>query len=285
MNNDFDNEFQKIASDNQSPLNQGVPEKVHFRCPSCSKLFAANPSYINTEKPEFTCNSCATEFWISFSEALSLNEVIGYKIEKEVDFEEEKPLKSDDQGIFNQTLHVENFEQEREESEKPQSSILDDLKGLIDEVNDSDMEFIDNQEKTEREPTQKDMWSNVLGEYSDLSLHDEFINFCYEADDIGYAAEKYKSMLDMNQHDQVARLYLNKIKLSTVNQARNESQTRIANTQMNGNVGAFAAAAIGLGALFVVLGFTIAPLQNLVGLGIAIIFFTFAVQALLYKSE
>lgn len=320
MNDEFNMNLKELSNEDKASAISSEISKIHFRCPTCSKLFSADAVNIRAEKPEFTCNSCETDFWISFAEALSLNEVVGYKITDSKVSEEVKPVslkpENFDIELFNNNVHDESFlkeenqeknkieiEKEKESKRKQsfnllseesiksdfieeETSILDDLKNLIDEVNDSDMEFVENtDEKSElREPTPADFWSNVLGDYKDLSLHDEFINYCKEVDDIGYAAGKYKSMLDINKHDQIAIRYLNKIRHTAVMSVENEALAKKDEMERFSRLSAWSSGLIGVGALFVVMGFTFVQLKNLVGLGIALIFFTIAMQALLSKN-
>jgi len=227
--------------------------KVRFRCPSCSKLYISNPAAIFVEKPEYKCTSCSASFYISLNEALNASEVVGYEIVV--------PQFKDEQ--------MTNLEKTPEPNLK------------IDEINwsivDTALDFKEDQPKSVIE--QK--WNVVLQDFSNTDKHNDFIQFAKKNDEVEYTKSVYGEILKANPYDEVARSYFNQIEISEETNlllAKEEDKQYL-------SLSLWSSIVVGLGLLFILLGLFVVPeYHKLIGLGIGLVVFTFALKSLFQKN-
>lgn len=221
------------------------PESIHFRCPHCSKRFSTSVHLIHVEKPEFTCSSCQTDFFISFFQALDNGEVIGVELPKtEVSLEESPSL--DAKEIL--TSVKEDLEKDMGPIEEPALAHPLDLS-----------------------------WQKVLEDYESFSSHQEFIQDCEEQQNLDYALERYSLITDVNPQDQEAQRALKWIEWRCAQAAEVEEQ-RGGFLRQNYF---YSSLCVLLGMAIMALGHWVLVDKNIIGLGMGLIFFTFAVRAFL----
>lgn len=249
MNNFEQNSFEQKENEDSTLI-----ESIHFRCPKCSKLFSTKTDQVHVEFPEFTCSQCHCDFKISFFHALEHREVVGVKINSQ------KPPES-----FN--LKEKQTEDSKAEVNTVEGLELDKLiKRTKDPKNAIETRVLRPEEKS---------WQRLLENYENMSLHQKFIKTLRKRRLLDFAIERYAKILEVNPHDETAKYFLNKINIILQTEQQNkliQRQSRVFSLMV-----AFSFVLLGLAVI--ALGHWVFQNKNLIGLGIGIVFFTFAVRA------
>lgn len=257
MNNLDLNEKNNLNNNSTDPF----CNPIHFRCPSCSKLYTSDPFKIFVEHPEYTCSSCKTEFSISLLQALQSPEVLGVKIIKQVEPKTIDLPKEQIQDSLESKRVVESLQEEQLEEkagEAPLKTSQEDLKA------------------TQIKSSLDSAWDFVLEDYEDRSAHIAFVKTCRDEGSLDTAIEKYTRLLKINPSDEIAKNFLAKIQIfEESKQLFTEEQKRRFFTKTF----YITLAIVCLGLLFITYGLIFGDNKNLAGLGIGLIFFTFAVKA------
>lgn len=56
-----------------------------------------------------------------------------------------------------------------------------------------------------------ELWANLIQDYNNMSLHEEFIQFCMSKNKLTFASQQYRKMLEVNPHDELAKKMQNRI--------------------------------------------------------------------------
>jgi len=248
------------TTQNLNSSENAVSFLIHFRCPECSKLYSSDPEKIYTERPEYTCTSCDTDFDISLLQALENPEVIGVK----------KPKS---------TPALENPAEQRtlDLPVLSKNKLSDEQEALEVELKHSLLAEMQNEKgELPQEETLELLWQDVLHSYSDRKVHAAFIKKCQSKGQIDFAAKMYGRILKNNPHDRVAKSFVAKIQMSAEAEA-------FVSAEQSGKIltkSFYITLVIVLTGLMLILtGLVLGQNKNLAGLGIALIFFTFAVKA------
>lgn len=233
---------------------------IHFRCPDCSKLYSSNPENIYTENPDYTCTSCQTEFSVSLLQALENSEVVGVK--------KQKLLKSE-------TLELPEKKALKVEVKKAADVAVD---KLIEEFKEKPRTQVHFQELEEARQVNalELMWQDVLNSYEDRETHSAFIKHCKKEGHLDFALEMYGNILKHNPNDRIAGSFVAKMKVSAEVETFVESEQSHKILTQSFYV---TLAIVCTGLSLICLGLVFGDDKNLAGLGIALIFFTFAVKA------
>lgn len=261
-----------------------VPIKV--RCPSCYKLYSVDPTEIKESKPRFQCVSCPTKFWIGFPESVGAGEVLGFPVE----WIEKKPqpparepaaaLRQEDRinadfaspSVSPAVAHVEcpkcHKLYPRGSAECTHCGVViakwEELKGLQAEA----------EQGFPASPTLRKLWEEVLANYDSEDVHRRFMVASQSEKNLVFASRQYGRLLAAYAGDEMAQkmreqiLALSQVSLSSPKDA--EPATKPV------KYWSVSSAVLFLGALLVVLGFFLQPLRNMVGVGVALIFFILA---------
>ena|GEM_PF-2540079 len=234
---------------------------IHFRCPDCSKLYSSNPENIYTENPEYTCSSCETEFSVSLLRALETPEVVGVKKQK---------LKKVETVLLPEVKKIETKKIEAK-SQKTVEALVEEFK----EQPKSRVHFQD-LERVRHANTYELLWQGVLGSYEDRDAHSTFIKVCKADDHLDFALKMYGNILKHNSNDRIASSFVAKMKMNTEVKGfvAAEKSQKLLTTSFY-----ITLAIVFTGLALICMGLVFGEDKNLAGLGIALIFFTFAVKA------
>lgn len=276
MNNLDKNDLTK----NQALKNSesATPFLIHFRCPDCSKLYSSNPEKIYVENPEYSCTACDTDFTVSLIQALENSEVVGIK--------KQEVLTSETVDLPVQEAVVATVEPEEAPQTHTEVVVQEDLaansqavvEGLVEEFKEkprSRVQF-EELEMARHANAFELMWQDVLGDYSNREAHSAFIRKCKDEGQLDFAFQMYGSILRNNPSDRVAKSFVAKMQVSTDVEAFNESNK--SHTMLTKSF-YVTLAIVGTGLALIMMGLVFGENKNLAGLGIALIFFTFAVKA------
>jgi len=275
---------------------------INVRCPGCLKLFSVKTQEISEPRPQYQCNQCSDKFYLMFPECLGIGEIVGFpmhlKVESmsgpddasgnhEVDVfdasmqsaeslsalnvdrvEEESLPEREDPLVHTPQFHCPRCEAPRKGGEKECKScgvIFDKIKIL---------------EEAQRPnyPTNQKLnasWDGVMNHYEDEDVHDVFVESCQREGQLDFAAYKYRRILNAHAGDEIANKMMRKIEevaLATsglsAHQKRPSKKTRFRWTTI--------LAAIGIA--LIGMGYGIDPLRNLMGVGMAILFFSLTLR-------
>lgn len=232
--------------------------RINFRCPCCSKLYSSDPSKIYVEEPEYTCSKCDAEFSISLLMALQQTEVVGVELEDEV--------KTTSEIV---DLPV---------SAKATESVVKDLQQEF------NFEALEKGEVSFNEIVEENFnnsldskWDEVLGDYENRKTHNKFIEFCKKSKNLEFAIDKYAKLIEVNHNDKIASSFLQKMEIGL------ESKMKFKVAAIR--AGFFtrpvfiAVGVVCFGLLLIAVGSLLFQNKNIAGLGIGLIFFTFAARA------
>jgi hypothetical protein len=193
----------------------------------------------------------------------------------DLDFEEQRDSSS--------TVEPSDEYQKSQEGRKVQSKAVDSVQQEFDfeSLDDEPANFQDLAEKQSLSSLELS-WDKVLKGYEERERHNEFLNHCRLEDDIEFAIEKYSKMLKVNPNDEIAGGFLKKIELSAMSYEKLNS----ARQEKFFTRSFFITLAILLGGLAVIgVGLLLFQNKNIAGLGIGLIFFTFAARAFFQQRQ
>lgn len=257
MNNlDKDQNLQNLKS-SDSPTSYSI----HFRCPDCSKLYSSNPENIYTENPEYSCTACDTEFSVSLLQALVSPEVVGVKKQKK--------------SVSETVLLPEKKALELKAKEVQSEKVLTDLVSEFKEKPKTRVHF-EELEAAKYADRFELLWQDVLNSYEHRQTHSDFIKICKLEGELDFALQMYGNILRHNPNDRIAKSFVAKMQVSTEVEGFVESEKSHKLLTKSFYV-TLAIVFSGLG--LILMGLVFGDNKNLAGLGIALIFFTFAVKA------
>ncbi|MGH1468394.1 MAG: hypothetical protein ACRBBP_05885 [Bdellovibrionales bacterium] len=232
--------------------------RIHFRCPSCSKLYSSDPARIYVESPEYTCSGCEADFSISLLQALENVEIVGNLITKpQAETVELPKIKKAAKAVAKK--EIEDIQQEFNFEALESGDVS--FSALVEENFKNEFE---------------EKWAQTLEGYENRELHKEFISFCKSADNLDFAIDKYARITEVNPHDKIAASFLKKIELGVEARMTFESvrNAKIFNRSFYITLGI-----VCFGLLMVFIGTLWLQNKNIAGLGLGLIFFTFAAKA------
>lgn len=256
--NNVDFQTKNENHDFNQNLEEGL-ESINFRCPSCSKLYTSDPSRIYVEEPEYTCSSCDMEFSISLLQALENSEVVGNPIlhvyeEDTAPAQVELPKKTNSTAKTVELLQQEfDFDKLEEGSVSFSELVEDDLNGPFEEK-----------------------WAAVLDDYESRQAHNKFINYCKTEKNLDYAIERYAKIVEINPSDRLASSFLKKIEFTV------DTRMKLNSIKDSGLFSRSFYITLGVvlcGLLMIAIGSLWFQNKNIAGLGIGLVFFTFAAKA------
>ena len=258
------------------------------------KLYAVNPDEIKESKPRFQCVACEKKFWIAYPESVGAGEVMGFPVEwlekkiKEpvaalrqeeriqADFvEEQRPVESKapvmpqaqaaptkDPCPKCKSLYT------RGERECPHCGVViarwEDLQKL----------------KAEEEqgfPSTaylRQCWDAVLEDYDNEKVHQGFLAVCQEERNLVFASRQYGRILAAHAGDEMAqKMRAQVMALSQVSMDVHKSKPK---TKQPVKYWSFTGFVLFFSAVLIAVGFFLEPWRNMVGVGVAMIFFVLA---------
>ena len=128
----------------------------------------------------------------------------------------------------------------------------------------------------------EESWRLVTQSYDKKNVHRDFLNLAKLHNRVDFSKEKYDQILRINPFDEVARSCFNLIDI--------EEQTEVLlgkelnKTHIERSLWGIVAVTVGV--IFILLGLFVVPeYQKLVGLGLGLVIFTFALKSLFQKSQ
>lgn len=165
-------------------------DHLHIRCPSCAKLYQVETGRIFSASPEFQCVSCETRFAFDFPPADPLS-VQTYAVAAK----EEVPAPAKTRKC------------PRCAAESPETSKECLACGVIFEK----LEGLPQDRSLKAQPSLVRRWKELLADYTNETLHQDFLNACREQDALEYARVQYKDLKRLQGRDEIAEKMLTRI--------------------------------------------------------------------------
>lgn len=163
-------------------------ETLRIRCPGCQKKYGVEPSQIKDAKPEFLCRQCGVKFYFDYPPTAP-GEILG------------KVKAAEPSGVVN-SVETESFAcpkckyQNRKGSKTCQSC------GIVFEKYEKRQKGVQPDMLSSDE--MRTMWESVLTDYSNMDKHDKFVRECLARNQLPYASQQYRIMIETNTADTIA---------------------------------------------------------------------------------
>lgn len=171
-------------------------ESIQIRCPNCTKLYSVDATEIRTEKPQFECVECHTRFWFRFPPASDLVEVPTYFMDQNA--ASIKPLPQQDTAAET----PKDFACTKCGAKNPKGSDECVRCGLVFEKHRKQMHGP--KEMISSTPELKSLWERVLSDYSNETLHETFINLALGQNNLPFASQQYRQILEASPSEEMA---------------------------------------------------------------------------------
>lgn len=252
-----------------SGMKEGDLERaVHVRCPQCFKLFVVAGAEIEGDKPQFQCSKCQTRFWFPFPESLSESEILGFPVAwLETPTVVETPLPPIlERGVqAGRHFHCPRCQANYSagDSECPKCGVVF-----------AKLDFVDESRSVAASPNLRRLWHQVMSNYSSRQGHRRFVHAAQRENNLVYASQQYQRLLKAHSGDETAVQMQKEIAALTevvegVTRPPRSFRVRQLMPRITTLILVIGGGVIGL-------GFFIPEARNLIGLGVAIVFFTMA---------
>jgi transposase-like protein len=173
-------------------------EKLRLRCPSCAKLYEVSEADIKSHSPQFDCVSCASRFSFEYP-VVNLRQIEAFVVSTSPEMQ---PARS-----FQQELESAAQESGRS-SDKKESTKACPKCGAINEnktgkksdecyschVIFSRLEELPLDPTLKAQPSLVRKWKNLVLNFDNKELHDDFLNSCHKLEALRFAILKYEDV-------------------------------------------------------------------------------------------
>jgi transposase-like protein len=266
---------------------------IRVRCPGCLKLYAVDASEIDQPKPKFNCAKCQTQFWFPFPESLGSQELLGFpvdwmpsgqeKVSGEVKVEstpsvqsseiKSETIQNQNSGSISQYNEARLFHCPRCEAEYRGGDNECPKCGVVF----AKLEISSEGAAITASPALRKLWHAVIDQYSNPQSHRRFVDLAQKEKNLLYASQQYGRLLKAHAGDETAMrmkkeiIALSEAVLGLTPKTSNPRRWRKLMPRMTTFV-------LIMGGAMIAMGFMISAARNLIGLGVAVVFFTLAVD-------
>jgi len=172
------------------------------RCPKCSKLYEVSEGDVQSHNPQFDCISCSSRF--SFTYPIeNPNNVATFLVQVSAEAEAE----AESARTFQQELEAQSFaalQQEIEKTAEKTSTHTCPKCGAINEKKSDEcyschvifsrLEQLPLDPTLKAQPSLVRKWKNLVLNFDNLSLHEDFLKSCHQLDALRFAILKYEEL-------------------------------------------------------------------------------------------
>lgn len=261
--------------------------KLRLRCPSCAKLYEVSEGDIKSHTPQFDCVACASRF--SFEYPLANPQ----KIETFLVFQ--APAAEEVNLSFHEELQAQSFadlQKEIEDSAEKNSTRACPKCGAINEKKNDEcyschvifarLEQLPLDPTLKAQPSLVRKWKNLILNFDNKELHEDFLNSCHQLEALRFAILKYEELKRaQGGSDEVCEQMIAKAQalLHVTLSGKSESAPLVSKPQNAASRQSWQKyvlwAPLSVGILMITMGFFSLGLRNLVGAGVAVILLTF----------
>lgn len=260
-------------------------EKLRLRCPTCAKLYEVNRRDILSHSPQFDCVSCATRFMIDLQSPLDeqgevLTQVVFKDFDQELGLQMQKDLESESFAALQGAISS----QKKSISSCPKCGAARETKSsecyschvIFDRLEELPMD-----PSLKAQPSLIRKWKQLVLNFDNRALHDEFLKSCRELEALRFAILKYEELRKaQGGRDDICQSMITKAQsmLDVTLSARALSRTREESASLKSIVGWHKfvfLVPLSISILMILIGFFSLSLRNLVGAGVAMVLLTF----------
>lgn len=235
-----------------------LSEKLKIRCPSCTKLYEVESGEIHSEMPLFQCISCDSRFSFEFPPTDPAH-VQCFVV----------PAKS---SLEMAALVEENVAKQHEMKNCPKCGAMNGRRAkecYSCHVLFERLEGLPQDPSLKAQPSLVRKWKNLVHNFENEKLHEEFLMACHQLDALRFATLKYEELKAAQGGDPQCDIWLARIQslmMVGLSQSMNKSEKSTAKPKWQKYMywGPF-----GLSALLILLGTINLAHRNLVGVGVA----------------
>lgn len=180
-------------------MNQHPSNKLRVRCPGCNKLYEVSESDIHSSSPQFDCISCATRFGFAFPVENPAS-VATFVVQMTAQVEEARS--------FQQELEAQSFaalqqEIEDKSAEKGGNHACPKCGAINEKKNEecyschvifARLEELPLDPTLKAQPSLVRKWKNLIMNFDNQSLHEDFLKSCHQLDALRFAILKYEEL-------------------------------------------------------------------------------------------
>lgn len=239
--------------------------KLKIRCPSCTKLYEVASEDIHSETPLFQCISCESRFSFEFPPTDSQN-VKCFP----VTLNSENLNAAQHQGVAGET-------KDQNLKSCPKCGALNGRRSkecYSCHVLFEKLEGLPKDSSLKAQPSLVRKWKNLIENFDNDELHDEFIRACHELDALRFATMKYEELKNAQGGDPKCEQMIARISsLSLVGLTQKPVLNKKAETSLRPKWQKYLYwGPFGLSALLILMGMVNLGHRNLIGAGVALAF-------------
>lgn len=259
--------------------------KLRLRCPSCTKLYEVSEGDIKSHTPQFDCVVCATRFSFEYPVANPQN-VATFVVSQQPEIQEARS--------FQQELEAQSFaalQKEIEESAEKNSNMACPKCGAINDKKSDEcyschvifarLEQLPLDPTLKAQPSLVRKWKNLILNFDNKDLHEDFLKSCHQLDALRFAILKYEELKSaQGGSDELCERMIFKAHglLQVTLSSKTEGDLRFQKTPAAARQAWHKYvlwAPLSVAILMMVIGFFSLSLRNLVGAGVAVMLLTF----------
>ena len=260
----------------ERPYSDLPPSIIKARCPSCFKLYAVDATEIHESKPQFACSKCETHFWFPFPESLEQKEVLGLPVEwlkvpaaveEVVTTTEPESVPLEPQAIMARLFNCPRCQAQYSggDPECPKCGVIF-----------AKLDILDDTRAIASSAALRRLWHQVMDNYSSLESHRRFIQAAQREDNLLFASSKYRRLLQAHSGDETA-LKMQREIVALTEAVQGVTTPSIGFRPLTLMPRITTVILICAGSL-IGFGFMVEAARNLIGLGVALVFFTLAAR-------
>ncbi|MGE0764765.1 MAG: hypothetical protein AB7N80_15935 [Bdellovibrionales bacterium] len=267
-----------------------LPSIIKARCPSCFKLYAIDAAEIHESKPQFACSKCTTQFWFPFPESLEQKEILGFPVEwLKVTAQADaataeaaalpetaaapstvEPIVAPTPNASARLFHCPRCQAQYSagDPECPKCGVIF-----------AKLEMDETSRAIASSPALRRLWHQVMDNYNNIEAHRKFVQIAQRENNLLFASHQYRRLLAAHSGDETAlKMQREIIAITEAVQGVSGKTTRARSFKLMPRLTTLVLC--GAGAL-IGFGLMIEAARNLIGLGVALVFFTLAARWLM----
>lgn len=243
-----------------------------MRCPKCFKLYAVDGSEIAEAKPQFACSKCETRFWFPFPEGLGASEIMGFPVEwleappvEQIESEPSPsaPMEPKLERHFNCPRCQAQYS--AGDPECPKCGVVF-----------AKLDFIEDSRMVAASPQLRRLWHQVMENYVNKQAHRKFVHAAQREKNLLYASQQYQRLLKGHAGDETA-LQMQK-EISALSVVVADIEKPLKSFRARDYMPKITTMLMIIGGIVIGLGVVMPNSRNLIGLGVAMVFFMLAIE-------
>lgn len=271
-----------LQTERGNPEKELTPLIIKARCPACFKLYAIDAEEIQDSKPQFACSKCQTQFWFAFPEALEQKEVLGFPVEwlNPVPAAAAGAVAPSSEGSVATDIvaAARMFNCPRCQAQYSAGDTECPKCGVVF----SKLALVEDSPSIASSPALRRLWHQVMDSYEKPEMHRKFIQTAQREGNLLFASHQYRRLLNAHSGDETA------LKMQREIVALTEAVQGVASSSISFKpmklMPRMTTVILMCGGGLIAFGFMVPAARNVIGLGVALVFFTMAARWLIDRQ-